>query len=105
MVTLYTIIHLETIWTQAKIRMPIRGYVTVYYYPLKWHSTENTKGKFVCISIKHGFVSGSDVHNLSKTTADNATTVHYIAYPSFGSNMESNVYSFTLNLHMKICIM
>jgi hypothetical protein len=54
---------------------------------------ENMKGKFVCISIKHGFVSVSYVHNLSKTTADNATSIHYIAYPSLGSNMESSVYS------------
>lgn len=34
--------------------------------------------------------------------------VHYIAYPSLGSNMESNLYNgyyFTLNLHMKMCLM
>jgi hypothetical protein len=50
--------------------------------------------------IKNGFVSGSDVHNSSKTASDNAKTVHYIAYPSHGSNMESNLCS-RLSLHIK----
>lgn len=89
MVTLFIIIHLETIWTQAQISMLIRGYVTVttplndILQTTQWESVS-------AFQIKHGFVSGSDVHNLSKTISDNATTVHYIAYPSLGSNMESN---------------
>lgn len=43
--------------------------------------------------IKHGSVFRVGCSQFKQKTSDNATMVHYIAYPSLGSNMESNLCS------------
>jgi hypothetical protein len=47
----------------------------------------------VCISKEFKIFLLSDVQNLRNMIVDNATKIHYIAYPYIGSNMEYNLKS------------